>query len=146
VLTDAFACVEAWQFVVSIRTSPIFYPLLSATHIVGLSLLFGAIAVYDLRVLRHGAAIRDRGELSVARIGFLVAVATGVLLFSVRATHYAENPAMQAKLALIVLALLNIAVFHRFMGGSAAFARIGAAISLGLWLAVILAGRFIGFA
>lgn len=131
--------------IAALRISPILYPLLSATHIVGLALLFGAIAVFDIGVLRSGAIERDRVELRVARVGFAVAVVTGLLLFAVRATHYAENQAMQAKLALIALALLNIALLHRSAHGPAAIARIGAAGSLGLWLAVIFAGRLIGF-
>lgn len=145
-LTDSMAAIEAWPWIAAIRRSAVIYPLVNATHIAGLSLLFGAIAVYDLRVLRHGSDQGFSQEISVARFGFAIAAATGLVLFGIRATHYAENVAMQAKLVLITLALLNAVLFDRVSRATVRAARAGAAASFSLWLAVIFTGRFIGFA
>src|SRR5690606_18967841 len=86
-----------------------------------------------------------------AALAFPVAALTGLTLFSVRAGEYAANPAFQAKLALLVLAGLNFRAFRRIAAPAAAgapyppVAKALAALSIALWLAVLVAGRFIGF-
>ena len=45
-------------------------------------------------------------------MGFVVAVVTGVLLFTADATAVWNNPVFAYKLALIALGLVNITVFH----------------------------------
>ena len=55
-----------------------------------------------------------------ARAGLALAAPTGVLLFITDATTLAGNPAFQLKLVLIVLAILNTVVFHRWTARSLA--------------------------
>jgi hypothetical protein len=72
-----------------------------------------------------------------------------------QAGEYITNPAFQLKLLLIVLAGVNMAVFHlipwRTVGswdaGTEApiAARVAGALSLALWIGVIAAGRWIAF-
>jgi hypothetical protein len=142
---EIFSAVEAWPWMGAIRTSTILYPLLNGTHILGVSLLIGAIAVVDLQVLRDGRPPAGSLALSVAKAGFAIAVGTGTVLFAVRATHYAQNSAMQIKAALLVLALINIVTFARLASKKQGTARALAATSLVLWTAVLFAGRWIGF-
>jgi hypothetical protein len=145
VLTEIFAAVEAWPWLRAIRTSTVLYPLLNGTHILGVSLLIGAIAVVDLQVMRDGRTPAASLALRVAKAGFALAILTGAVLFAVRSTHYAANPAMQLKAVLLVLALVNIAIFVRVAGKGPGTARALAATSLVLWTAVMFAGRWIGF-
>jgi len=147
VLTDFLAVVENLDAIRALRTSPILYPLLNGGHILSFSLLFGAIAVYDLAVLRHGtgAAPTAGPALSIARGALVAAAVTGALLFAVRAMHYAENPAFLLKLGLIVLAALNVLMFHRAVGYRGSLPSLSAGLSLVVWAGVIVTGRWIGF-
>jgi hypothetical protein len=136
----------------TLRGSLWLYPAVETLHIVGLALLVGAVAVFDACVIRARAGFDlggwTRSVLPVARTGFALAVAMGLLLFTVEATAYAANPAFVAKLALILLALANVAVFHRLARrttGVTAALRAAAAASLVLWLLVLACGRLIAY-
>lgn len=127
----------------ALRSSRWAYPLVNAGHIMGLALLFGAIVPLDLRLLGVWRSIDADGLIRVlvpmAAVGLVTSVATGFLLFAVRATEYAALPLFQAKLGLIGLGLVNIAIWR------AAPSRWPAVASLLLWTAVLLAGRLIGY-
>ncbi|GAB58728.1 DUF6644 family protein [Rheinheimera nanhaiensis] len=141
----------------ALRQSVIGYPLLSAVHILGLALLVGSIVTLDLRLLN----IIKRSRLSelasllsrVAAGGLMLAVLSGLLLFSVQPAHYLANNAFLLKLALISLALLNAAVVHSLTAWRALLAgqpatlllKVTAGISMMLWLAILTSGRWIAF-
>jgi hypothetical protein len=135
-----------------LRGSLWLYPAVETLHVAGLALLVGAIAVFDARVVRAGPGFDlggwSRSVLPVARAGFALAAAMGLLLFTVEATAYAANPAFQAKLALIALALANVGAFHllaRRVGRPTTALRVTAAASLALWLLVLACGRLIAY-
>lgn len=147
-MIELLAAVEALDVVRAIRTSRVLYPLLNGTHILSFGILIGAIAVFDLQVIRRGPdAARDLAAvaLPVARGAFAAAVVTGLVLFACRATHYATNPAMLWKLGLLGVALANVALFHWMTEGSPAMKRASALVSLLSWICVLFAGRWIGF-
>jgi len=86
----------------------------------------------------------------------VLAALTGSLMFSSDAVHYAHNRLFQAKLVLLALAGLNMAVFHLVgirdiarweceKSPTPMAAKAAAAISLTLWIAVVALGRGIGF-
>ena len=93
--------------------------------------------------------------LPVAIAGLALAVPTGALLFAVRATEYAATPLLWIKFSLIACALANAlllrlslawAVFeHSDLVGTTPRLQLAGALSIGLWLAVIVAGRMIGY-
>jgi hypothetical protein len=86
---------------------------------------------------------------------FAVAAVTGTLMFMTNARVYAGNTSFRIKMVLLLLAGLNMAFFHLTAGRSVirwdkdrSAPRIGrttAALSLSLWIAIIFAGRVIGF-
>ncbi|MBY0360814.1 MAG: DUF2214 domain-containing protein [Phreatobacter sp.] len=131
------------------------YATVSALHVVGIALLFGPIALVDLRL---AGALRSLDVAAVtllrttAKIGTGLAVLTGLLLASARPDEYFANPTFVAKLAVVALALAQALVFEvavrrvglpALLGHSAARA-IGIG-SLALWLAAIGLGRWIAF-
>ncbi len=77
--------------------------------------------------------------------------ASGVVLLSAEASTVVRNPAFQFKMAMLIFALGNVAVFHRRFGralkGGAPLdgARTLAAVSLASWILVLLAGRSIAY-
>lgn len=141
----------------ALRQSDIAYPLISSVHILGLGLLAGSIVTLDLRMLN----IIKRGSLSelaallsrVAACGLVLAMLSGLLLFSVQPAHYLGNNAFLLKLALISLALVNVALVRRLPAWRALLAgqpatlllKCTAFTSLTLWLAIITAGRWVAF-
>jgi hypothetical protein len=139
------------------RSSPMLYPAAEILHIIGFVLLVGSIAALDLRLLGFGRtiAIQPLAQLllPLSRVGFLVAIGMGFLLFSADAAHVVRNPAFQAKLLLIAAALINVAVAHAgpwrriagWHGEPPAGTRLAAVASILLWLAALTAGRLIAY-
>lgn len=132
---------------------PIVYPAVNVAHVLGVALLFGAIAVLDLRLMGvwRGAPLRvlARPCERVAAAGFTVAGLSGAALLIAQAEDYVANPLLGAKFAVIALAVLNLAVLH----GSGALARgvdgprlaWAGGLSLALWLAALSLGRLIAY-
>lgn len=91
--------------------------------------------------------------LTVARAGFALAVLSGGLLFIARAADYLNNSLILIKFVLLAAALINVWLAHRSGGWQQAIhdkpvrasTRAFAALSLLLWLAVMLTGRLIGY-
>lgn len=149
--------IAGWPGALFLQESWIAYLFVNAAHILGIGLLIGAILPLDLLLLRstHGRELPILGPflVRVAAAGATLAVITGLWLFSVKPTEYAENPAFLCKAALLVLAIGNIALQHhgkRFdtalCGGQpTVHVRALAAASAILWLSILLAGRWIGF-
>jgi len=131
------------------------FPTIESAHVIALTLVVGSIAVVDLRLLGFAARERDASQLiasilPVTWVAFGFALVTGSLLFVANPISYTANMFFLAKLGLLVLAGLNMALFHVF--GSKQLKREGAlaprisgAASLSLWIAIVAAGRLIGF-
>ena len=127
------------------------YPLANLAHVLGAALLVGAIATFDIQVLRRPAGPISRTAIPVAIFGFFVQATSGIVLLSAEASKLSHNPAFQFKMALLVVALANVAVFHWRFGraleadGPLDGARTLAAVSLASWVLVLLAGRSIAY-
>jgi hypothetical protein len=135
----------------ALATHPWAYPALEAVHIVGIALLLGSLVLVELRVWGAGAELPLRAlarlALPVTVAGFGLVALSGLLLFAAQPNEMLGNRAFLLKLGLVSLAGLNAAFFHA--RGSLAlndgFARVQTALSLGLWLAAIICGRFIAY-
>jgi hypothetical protein len=158
-LTEFASALQSTGLATALRQSFWVYPLVNAGHVVGLALLFGAIVPLDLRLLgfweKVPLAAMSRILLPVAIAGLALAVSTGALLFSVRATEYAAMPLFWLKFSLIACAVINALLLHMSLawavhehselGGTMPRLQLAGALSIGLWLAVIVAGRMIGY-
>ena len=147
----------SWPGAILLQRSGTAYLFVNAGHILGIALLIGAILPLDLRLL----GVWGRAPLSVvgpflsrtAGTGLGLAVVTGAWLFTVRPAEYVANPAFLAKMGLLATAAANIAVQHRAHSFASAIdgetvrprVRALAGLSAALWLAVLVAGRWIGF-
>jgi hypothetical protein len=145
---------------VQIRDSLFAFPLIESAHVVGLTLVFGTIAIVDLRLLGVASSHRSFQRLASDTlkwtwIAFALTALTGVLMFITNAAVYFHNSYFRAKVLLLVLAAINGFVFEVTAGrtvqrwGQAPSApplgRAIAALSLVIWFAVIVTGRMIGF-
>lgn len=159
-LLEALTTLQNAEPVAALRASRWVYPLVNSAHITGLALLFGAILPLDLRLLGVWRSVPlgllARVLVPVAMTGLALAAATGLLLFSVSATTYAATPLFLVKLALIAAAVANALMLRRSADWTLAqipeisaepTGRLKSAglLSLGLWLAVILCGRFLAY-
>jgi hypothetical protein len=137
-----------------------FWGLLEGTHLLTLVLFAGTIFVVDLRLLgvtfrKTPVSVVSDKILPLTVAGFVILIATGLALFFAKPLVYYHNIWFRAKLVFLVLAMLNIAVFHgRVQKNQAAWdtlelpprgARIAAVLSLISWLLVIAMGRFIPY-
>lgn len=141
----------------ALRGADVFYPFLSALHIIAFGVLLGAIGTLDLRLLgafQRAPLATFAAPLSrMAALGLATALVTGFLLFSVRPTLYVQNTAFVAKVALAALGILNALILHNtphwklaIAGGTIARRiKFMAAFSLLLWTSAIIAGRWIAF-
>jgi len=136
------------------------YTVIEAAHVLAITLFVGTIAMVDLRLLGFAWREVPVSQMS-ARIlpwtvaGFVVMFATGVLLFYAIPIRTWHSLWFRAKLVLLVVAALNIFLFHRRVERDRArwdaapvpplAARIAAAISLIVWFAVIVTGRMIAY-
>jgi hypothetical protein len=145
---------------VAVRESIWLFPIIEAIHVLALVIVVGSIARLDLRLL--GLASRDRpiSDVSAEMLpwtwaGFVVATVCGVLLFISKPLIYLTIPYFSIKMAILVLAGLNMAAFQLVIARDAGTwasraaapraAQVSAGLSLTFWIAIVVLGRFIGF-
>jgi hypothetical protein len=135
-------------------------PLVEATHVLAIAVVFGSILIVDLRLLglpgTQRPVSRIAGEmLRMTWAAFVLAVVTGALMFAPNALTYYDNTAFRFKMLALLAAGINMAVFQFITARSMAqwdvnrrtptAARTAAIISMLLWITIILLGRWIGF-
>jgi hypothetical protein len=145
---------------VAISQGSIAFPILECIHVVAIATVVGTITIVDLRLLgyrSHRRGVRQLIEdiLPYTWGAFVLALIAGALLFISNAPKYAHNEQFQLKLLLIVIAAINMGIFHLTTYRRVAewddrlpppaAARIAGATSLGLWLTVVFLGRWVGF-
>ena len=149
------AGLEATALADALRHARWGYAIVNAVHIFGIALLVGAIVPLDLKLLGFWNSVPREALLRVlvpiAAAGLAIALCAGLLLFSIRARHYADIGFLQIKLTLILTgagAALLLHTSHGFLLKTASVARLKchAALSLFCWLGALLCGRMIAFA
>ncbi len=135
-----------------ITTHPWAYPLLEVVHILGIALLLGSLVMLELRVWGWGLELPLRAlarlALRVTLLGFALAATSGALMLASQWSELLGNRALITKMVLLGLAGMNAIAFHARGGLDKAdrFARLQTALSLGLWVLVVVCGRFIAYA
>jgi hypothetical protein len=133
------------------------WPIIEDLHFIGLILIMGTVGLLNIRVMGFlkKLPVRPLHRLLPWGIaGFVINVITGILFFIGMPGFYVFNAVFQLKILTIMLAVGNLVLFHctgifrkweRVGPGEDApvFAKLVAASSLLLWLAVIVLGRYI---
>jgi hypothetical protein len=135
------------------------FPLFNSLHVISITLMLGALLMLDLRLAGMAARvypyqILSRDFMPWIWLAFLVALVTGAGLFITRASAHVLNPAFQWKMASMLLAGVNMLVFHYRRRQLAEgwdssqpmpwAIRITGLASLLLWAGVMLGGRWMG--
>jgi hypothetical protein len=123
--------------------------LISGIHLLGLTLLVGAVLVSSLRMLgiilgnsplRDVASAPGRGIIA----GLILSAGSGLLLFAPRASAAAVNGIFQIKmLTLVTAAAFHFGVYRRVVRGAdtePVRVRLTGGIGLALWVGVAVAG------
>ena len=136
------------------------YAILNLGHILGISTLFGSIAVLDLRLLqvtqRVSIAALAGITVPLAKVGFAIAVVTGAAMICTNATEYIDNPFLLIKFPAILIGLVNVGIISRLPAWRASREReltsrenrqlaVMGGLSLTSWLTAVSAGRMIGY-
>jgi len=145
------------------------YPIFETIHTIGIIMMFGSIALVDLRYIGFARILSayELGERHLLRftwVGFALIALSGLSLFSAYPVENIDNIAFKAKFVLIALAGLNMLFFNfRVASGLATIparggamavenapdvplaGRISVGLSLCLWAATIACGRLIAY-
>jgi len=136
------------------------FPIVESIHVLALCLFLGMATILDFRLL--GLVMRDLPVSEVVTrllpwtaAGFAVMVISGVLTFLNAPVRYYENIFFRIKLVALLLAGLNVWVFHSGiwlkvsdwdLDAVAPFrARLAGVLSLVLWACIVVAGRMIAY-
>ena len=148
-MEEALAALSASALGQAMRGSLWLYPAANVGHVVGAATLFGMILAADLRLLGLGQALSGeavlRFTLPWAWAGFALAAATGPLLFAADPLEIAANPFFRVKLALLLIAGLNMLAFQLIGRRLGRAQRASAALSVTAWLGVLVCGRSIAY-
>jgi hypothetical protein len=159
-LTALMEWVQATPLAVFIHKNAWAFTTIEVVHVFAISLVIGTIAIVDLRLLGLASTKRPFGELArqvlpLTWIAFVLAALAGSLLFISRATAYLVSTTFQIKMAVIVLAGINMLIFELItVRGVQKWnldpkpplpARLAGGISLACWVLVVVFGRWTGF-
>jgi hypothetical protein len=127
------------------------YPALEVVHIVGVALLLGNLVLLEFRVFGKGQAlpVADLARLGLPLVaaGFLLAVASGSVMFATQPAELLANRAFTIKLVLLIAAGSNAAWFHtrQSLLKLDALAKAQMVASTLIWLGIITCGRWIAY-
>lgn len=127
------------------------YPALESVHVLGIALLVGNLVALELRVWGRAGELPVRAlarlSLSLALAGFALAATSGLLMFASQPGEFLANRAFVVKMGLVMCAGINAAAFHARDGLARldVWARAQTVLSLGLWIAVMICGRWIAY-
>ena len=136
------------------------YPIVETSHVLAIVLFLGLTVMLDLRLLGWTLRTVPVSEI-VQRVlpwavpGGVIAVLSGMLAFLADPGRFATNLFFQVKAVALVLAMLNLLVFHLviysrihewdLLPKPPLAARLSAVFSLALWAVVVVTGRFVAY-
>lgn len=156
-LQDAASFAASLPLAQALREGAWLYPVVETLHIIGFTVLVGAVAMFDLRVLGFGRQLPvkalARHLLPWSAGSMLLIVPTGLLLFVADPLALLANRVFLLKLGLMVLAGMNALAFHAgpyrqadaWPERAPPRAMLHALLSLALWFSVIACGRLLAY-
>jgi uncharacterized membrane protein SirB2 len=125
-------------------------PILQTVHLLSIAAIMGSVVLIDLRVLGLALPSQDVREMVRRLMPWVWSVlpllaVSGLMFILATPRRYFANPVFQLKFVMLVPALALAALFHRTNLPEGRLARPLAAISMCLWLAIAMAGRWIAY-
>lgn len=149
------ASIQALSLFTAIRESTLVYPILLSLHLTCIATFGGLVLVTNLRLLGWFLTDVPAGELIRAlrpwkHVGLTIMITAGALLGGSKAGEYLANPYFLTKLVLLAAVAVHGwafrgSVYRRAGGPDPGRARLAAALSIVLWVAVVSMGRWIAY-
>jgi hypothetical protein len=133
--------IETTSLSTAIREGALYYPILGAFHLASIGWFGGVVLMGDLSVLGIGLPDVFSQFRRWKWVGFAVVLLSGGLLWWCEPVVCYKSVSFRIKLALLALVAVNAFFFRKAHPGS----RLGACLSLLLWVALVFAGRGIAF-
>jgi hypothetical protein len=136
------------------------WPLLESAHVLSIALFVGTAMMMDLRLMGvsfGGMRASDFTNrlLPWTRAGFVVMVVTGLLVFYSNPVRYYHNIFFRFKILLMVVAGLNVWLFHSrihrrvaewdLLASPPRAAKVAGAVSFLAWALIVISGRLIAY-
>ena len=159
-MRDFFVWLEGTPWSARLLESLWVWPLLESAHVLSITVFVGTAVMMDLRLVGvsfGGVRASDfTGRLLPwTRWGFAVMVVTGLLVFYSNPVRYYHNMFFRFKMLLMVIAGLNVWVFHSRIHKKVAewdlepspprAARLAGAVSIVAWMLIVISGRLIAY-
>jgi len=152
--------IEGTSWSAQLQGSEDLWMVLEGVHVLTIMLFVGSILFVDLRLLGIAwrkapvSAVID-SVLPYTVAGFAIMLLTGLALFFANPLEYFHSFIFRIKAGLLLAAAINILVFHRRVQLDRAAwdalpkppfsARLGAGVSLTLWILVVVTGRYAAY-
>jgi hypothetical protein len=155
-----FEWLETTPWSIALLESFWVWPLLESTHVLTTGVFVGTAVMMDLRLLGVSFKTIPVSEftgrmLPWTRGAFAMLAVTGLLIFYASPVRYYHNVFFRVKIALLIIGGLNVWWFHSRTHPSVGTwdrdpvppraARISGAVSLFVWLWVVITGRMIAY-
>ena len=152
--------VESSRMSLAMRESNYWFPALNFIHLVALLIAAGTVVFWDLRLLGVGLRRVPVSQVGKSLLpwtwsGFCVMFLSGSLLVVMEAGRLYFNVFFRLKVAFLILAGLNVLLFHTTVYRSVDSwdaarpapwrARLAGGLSLLLWFGILAMGRAIGY-
>jgi hypothetical protein len=154
-IVDALTAIQMNGFARAItKSNHLVIAVLQIIHVFAFLLLLSSLVLMSLRLLglvlqRQSIPQVTQGPTRLFWFGLSLAVVSGALMFVTGTKHYYYNRAFDAKMLLLLTAIvIQLALFHRVAVSESprpALVRASVAFSLVFWFGVAIAGRAIGF-
>lgn len=145
----------------ALRNIPGFPPIIQTVHILGIAVVMGSVVMLDLRILGLAVPSQKISEMTRRLMPWLWwALASnfvsGAFFLFARPNRYFNNPVFGWKVSFLIPAILLTLLFYAMNQWQQDYwelnaqrlwtARGIALLSLGLWIMVAMAGRWIAYA
>jgi hypothetical protein len=159
-LTALMEWLQATSLAVFIHQTKWAFTTIEVIHVIAILTVIGSIAIVDLRLLGIASTRRPFTQLAkdvlpLTWTAFVLAAATGSLLFLSQAAAYFTTTTFWVKMSIMALAGINMLVFELItVRGVQDWdlkptpppqARLAGGISITCWLLIFVFGRWTGF-
>ena len=131
-------------------------PIVQTFHLLGIAVIMSSVVLLDLRILGLALPSQDVQELTRRVMPWVwwtlpVMLLSGSMFVFARPRRYFTNPIFGLKFALMIPAIALAAVLHLVSVRGSKYwpdslsTKVIAAVSLLLWISVVLAGRWIAY-